>query len=175
MEELTGSPLEVVSATFDAEHGRIVLKLNRDPRLKSNVRTIRTMLYPRDLRSGIEFYRIERRVLEVLRFIMVESLSAFFASFEEVDGKTQLVLVIAPPDEHNDYGIISSGNYLVEALSELLGNPHVDHVKIDEQTRPDSTPQARALMKAGASIVGKLGGLLNIAFSVGKLRSGPDD
>jgi hypothetical protein len=135
------------------------------------------MLYPRDLRGPVAevVYPIERRLLEILRFLMVDSLAVFFAAFEESDGKTYLVLLIAPPDEENRYGVINSGTHLVRVLAELLDlGVQPDYaLEFHVLTDPDTAHSIgfnAALAQVTPALADKLGELLNAAFHAETLR-----
>lgn len=111
------TPLTASSLVFDDSRGEVWIALERDPRTGPNVPD---RIYARDVRGGHELYDIEPRLGEVLWYLLAASLGAFYAYFRTDNSNTTLVLGIAPPGERNRYGLITSGNYVLHVLHDLL-------------------------------------------------------
>jgi len=169
----TNPPLFATAATYDPSKGQLSFALNRDPRTGAHIPDV---LLARGMRSGHNLYDIEPQLNEVLWYVLAASLSAFYAYFTD-QGKT-LVLGIAPPDEHNPYGLISSGNYLSRVLHQLLDEgPARDYEvwfsKLNDSDDPEYIGFNPAMERAGSLLTEELVRVFNAVMRAPVLRMGP--
>jgi len=166
-------PLLATTAAYNPSKGELSFALNRDPRTGSHIPDV---LLARGMRAGHQLYDIEPRLNEVLWYVLVASMGAFYAYFTD-RGKT-LVLGIAPPDEHNTYGLISSGNYLSQVLHGLLDEgPAQDYEvwfsKLNDRDDPEYIGFNPAMERAGGLLTEELVRVFNAVMQAPELHMGP--